>query len=215
MKTSIIFLLTLHLFLSSHAEGVDSLSSQSDSVWKDIINEIDLFYVNNALEVVRETNGSLESLLYFVDQMEGSSFTDSTGKLTKGSYQAVMADSITRIIDGDLLPLDPSELMQYRQVKIIQCNSGGWGFNEYDYFPCSISKREGRLYYEKLDGSQLKSGHLYRRDAYSYVFLGGTSANASYDSHDRIGGILYKVAPDMLFLIFTGKYEYEIHCLKR
>jgi hypothetical protein len=215
MKTSIMFLFSFYLVASCYAHINDSTGAKMDTTWKDIIDEVDLFYVDNALDVVKATNATLESLLNFIDQMEGSSYTDSAGKLPAGSYNAVMADSISRMFDGERMPLEASELMQYNKVKIIQCNWAGWGFNEYDFFPCSIRSRNGRLYYEKLAGSQIKSGYLYRRNAYSFVFLGAPSADATYESPGRIGGVLYKVGPDTIYLIFAGQYEYEIHCLKR
>jgi hypothetical protein len=75
----------------------------------------------------------------------------------------------------------------------------------YGWFSCRISERGGRLFFEKLGGSQRTSGYLYP-DAGSYVYLGasyvhynganetppaysgtGASAGAAQTPDDQIG----------------------------
>jgi hypothetical protein len=44
----------------------------------------------------------------------------------------------------------------------------------YPYFKCAIRKKDGKLFFEKLNGSQRVSGFLYRVKEDRYAFLGGT-----------------------------------------
>ncbi|WP_284314613.1 DUF4893 domain-containing protein [Labrys miyagiensis] len=44
----------------------------------------------------------------------------------------------------------------------------------YTYFKCAIHKKDGKLFFEKLNGSQRVSGFLYRVRDDRYAFLGGT-----------------------------------------
>lgn len=219
MKKCTLTVCLFQILMMGFAVNGTSSVKKFDNEWKTKIDSGYVHFVTDALELVKETNNSLGSLLNFAGQLEGTSYTDSTGKLPANSHNAIMADSINRLINGKRLPLELAELLSYKRVKSIQCNSFGWGFNEYSFMPCKIRYKNGKLFYEKIGGSQRKSGYLYRRDDYSYVFLGGWSVNddpqTTYDSSHRIEGILYKVAPGTLFLFFVGDHEYEIHCLKK
>ena len=219
MKKCILTVFLFQLLFLGFAGNGTTPTKKYDSEWKTIIDSGFLHLVTDALELVKETNSSLGSLLSFAGQMQGTSYTDSTGNLPAKSFNAIMADSITKLINGKRLPLEPAELLSYKRVKSIQCNTFGWGFNEYSYMPCKVRYKNGKLFYEKTAGSQRKSGYLYRRDDYSYVFLGGWSVNedpqTTYESSHRIEGILYKVAPGTIYLFFVGDHEYEIHCLKK
>ena len=89
----------------------------------------------------------------------------------------------------------------------------------YSWFTCRISEKEGRLFFEKLGGSQRTSGYLYP-DAGGYVYLGasyvhynganekppvysgtGAAAGASATPDDQIG---------LLTLTYDGRARLEL-----
>jgi hypothetical protein len=89
----------------------------------------------------------------------------------------------------------------------------------YGWFTCRISDRSGRLFFEKLGGSQRTSGYLYP-DAGGYVYLGasyvhynganekppqysgtGASAGAAQTPDDQIG---------LLSLTYDGRARLEL-----
>jgi len=55
-----------------------------------------------------------------------------------------------------------------------KAGDGKGGAYLYPYFKCAIRKKEGKLFFEKLNGSQRVSGFLYRVRNDRYAFLGGT-----------------------------------------
>lgn len=54
----------------------------------------------------------------------------------------------------------------------------------YGWFTCRISEKDGRLFFEKLTGSQRTSGYLYP-DAGGYVYLGAQSVGSGYGPMEK------------------------------
>ena len=118
MKKCILMLSMLQCLFAGFAGNGTTAVKKYDNEWKTIIDSGGYAdRINNALESVKETNRSLGSLLDFAGKMEGTSYTDSTGNLPAKSHNAIMADSITKLINGKRLPLEPAELLSYKRVK--------------------------------------------------------------------------------------------------
>jgi hypothetical protein len=54
----------------------------------------------------------------------------------------------------------------------------------YSWFRCRISERDGRLFFEKLNGSQRTSGYLYR-EGDGYVYLGAQYVGSGYGPMEK------------------------------
>jgi len=110
------------------------------------------------------------------------------------------------------LPISSNELLDFKKVKSTQ--GGEDGIFSYDYFACKFVIKNNKIFFNKTSGSQRKSGYLYKKDEQSFVFLGGTSYNddplSNYNSDSRTAGILFKVSPKKLIMIFTDDQSYEI-----
>jgi hypothetical protein len=55
-----------------------------------------------------------------------------------------------------------------------KASDGKGGAYLYPYFKCAIRKKDGQLFFEKLNGSQRLSGNLYRVGGARYALVGGT-----------------------------------------
>jgi Domain of unknown function (DUF4893) len=74
-------------------------------------------------------------------------------------------------------PIKGSDLAGDWKVRSVQHGTGGAVF-AYPWFKCRISEAErGELKFEKTNGSQRRSGKLYRHNGTSWVFLGGATVN--------------------------------------
>ncbi|MCF6132610.1 DUF4893 domain-containing protein [Flavobacterium wongokense] len=160
--------------------------------WKDIITDEDSQRINNAVNFVTVRLNNLPQ---------------------KGDYDENDKKSeVLKIIQSKKLAINSEDLVQFKRVRSIQ---GDENLFIYDYFSCKFKKEEDRIFFKKTTGSQRKSGYLYKKDEFSYVFLGGYSYNndplTSYNSENGEAGILYKISPGKLILIFPQtKYGYEI-----
>lgn len=80
---------------------------------------------------------------------------------------------------------------------------------------------DGKIFFEKTSGSQRKFGFIYDNKPDSKVFLGGWSINddpqTTYDSENSVLGMLYKLGPNKLIMLFLAPDEqsFEIYELTK
>lgn len=112
-------------------------------------------------------------------------------------------------INTTKITIDDSELLSFNKVRSI--------FAGNNYWSCKFAHRNGKIFFQKTSGSQRRAGFLYRKDQYSFVFLGGWTVNndpiKNYDSENSTAGILFKIPDDKIIMITNhgdGK-PYEIY----
>ena len=98
--------------------------------------------------------------------------------VTKGMMESRVAgeehgayNELTSIMEGTLAPADGEKLKGQWNCRTIKAGGPFAGFVVYGWFRCEVVEKDGRLFFEKLTGSQRMSGFLYERDAKSWVLL--------------------------------------------
>ena len=77
-------------------------------------------------------------------------------------------------LDGDLRPISRGALIGNWRCRTAK--SGGiLPPIGYSWFQCRVSERGGRLFFQKLNGTQRLAGYLYPHQSGGYVLLGGWS----------------------------------------
>ena len=72
--------------------------------------------------------------------------------------------SVRKLLMAKNLKITNQELLTYRKVRSIQVSR--MGIFSYPYFSCRFKKKDGKLFFEKISGSQRKSGYTY-----DYIFF--------------------------------------------
>ncbi|MCM1078065.1 MAG: DUF4893 domain-containing protein [Bacteroidales bacterium] len=134
--------------------------------------------------------------------------------LDNGAYGREEYGRVGRLLTGKELPLSPEELKEYRRVRSVQVNN--MGIFSYPYFPCRFRDKDGRIFFEKLRGSQRKSGFVYDNKPAAKLFLGGWSVNDEpqtvYGSNNSEAGMVYKTEDGKLIMLFvTPGRAFEIY----
>lgn len=98
--------------------------------------------------------------------------------VTKGMMESRVAgeengtyNELVSIMEGAIAAADPEKLKGAWNCRTIKAGGPFAGFVVYGWFRCEVVQREGRLFFEKLTGSQRQSGFLYERDEKSWVLL--------------------------------------------
>ncbi|MFN4353808.1 DUF4893 domain-containing protein [Parvibaculum sp.] len=98
--------------------------------------------------------------------------------VTKGMMESRVAgeehgayNELTSIMEGTLAPADAEKLKGQWNCRTIKAGGPFAGFVVYGWFRCEVVERDGRLFFEKLTGSQRMSGFFYERDEKSWVLL--------------------------------------------
>ena len=98
--------------------------------------------------------------------------------VTKGMMESRVAgeehgayNELTSIMEGTLASADGEKLKGQWNCRTIKAGGPFAGFVVYGWFRCEVVEKDGRLFFEKLTGSQRMSGFLYERDAKSWVLL--------------------------------------------
>lgn len=176
--------------------------------WLNLIDSSDLRCINNSIGKTNEINLTLQLDVYSANN----------NILEVNEIDTLKISQISELVNCIKLPINKNELTGYNKVKSIQCNTMGPGIAEYGFFPCRFYFRNNKIFFQKMGGSQRKSGYLYRKDEFSYVFLGAWSVNKNptteYGGEFSTAGIMYKVAPDTIIMIFTDDSGYEIFIIK-
>jgi Domain of unknown function (DUF4893) len=125
------------------------------------------------------------------------------------------------------LPLDAAALKGDWKVRSIQ--GGRYGIYAYPWFKARVTEREGKLFFEKLTGSQRRSGWLLPPQGQgSWILLGGATVNedpqVAYSreagaqmaqSSDTVGQVWGIAEGRVLMLLDASADGYEIYQLKR
>jgi hypothetical protein len=124
-------------------------------------------------------------------------------------------------------PLDAAALTGDWKVRSLQ--GARYGVFPYPWFKARITRRDGRLFFEKLTGSQRRSGWLLPPEdgTGDWYFVGGASVNedpqvpyskaAGADPRDSdTVGTAWGIAEDrVLMLLDVSDESYEVYQLKR
>lgn len=124
--------------------------------------------------------------------------------------------------------LAPKEWLGEWRVRSIQGTR--YGVFVYPWFKARVTERDGRLFFEKTNGSQRRSGWLYAPTdgAKEWVFAGGASVNedpqvpysrdagASAAADSDSVGVAWKIGEGRLVMVLDVRGDdYEIYQLKR
>lgn len=98
--------------------------------------------------------------------------------VTKGMMESRVAgeengsyNELVSVMEEETVAAEPEELRGEWNCRTIKAGGPFAGFVVYGWFRCEVREREGRLFFEKLSGSQRQSGYLYPRDEKSWVLL--------------------------------------------
>ena len=98
--------------------------------------------------------------------------------VTKGMMESRVAgeengsyNELVRVMEAETRAADPEKLKGQWNCRTIKAGGPFAGFVVYGWFRCAVVEKEGRLFFEKLTGSQRQSGFLYERDEKSWVLL--------------------------------------------
>lgn len=98
--------------------------------------------------------------------------------VTKGMMESRVAgeehgayNELTSIMEGTLAPAAAEKLKGQWNCRTIKAGGPFAGFVVYGWFRCDVVEKDGRLFFEKLTGSQRMSGFFYERDEKTWVLL--------------------------------------------
>ena len=98
--------------------------------------------------------------------------------VTKGMMESRVAgeehgtyNELVSVMEEETVAADPEELKGQWNCRTIKAGGPFAGFVVYGRFRCEIVEKNGRLFFEKLSGSQRQSAYLYPRDEKSWVLL--------------------------------------------
>lgn len=126
---------------------------------------------------------------------------------------------VKKLLTSKNLRITNQELLAYKRVRSIQVSN--MGIFSYPYFACRFKRKDGKLFFEKISGSQRKSGYVYDNKPNSKVFLGGWSVNdepqTTYDSDHSEPGMIYKIGTNKIIMVFLAPDEqsFEIYELTK
>ena len=114
--------------------------------------------------------------------------------VTKGMMQSRVAgeengsyNELVSVMEEEAVEADAEKLKGLWNCRTIKAGGPFAGFVVYGWFRCEIREREGRLFFEKLTGSQRQSGYLYPRDEKSWVLLATPNEGHSGPIRDYSG----------------------------
>jgi hypothetical protein len=132
------------------------------------------------------------------------------------------------LLDAPALPLRRADLPGEWRCRSLQVNRSG--VFVYPFFRCRITAEKGRLLFDKLTGSQRRSGELSEAGPDRFVFLGGATVNdeprrpystaqTDWDGESTESdtvGVLTRKGEDRLLMILDATADaYELYELRR
>lgn len=147
MRFAVLAALVSLLAFPAFADGADTEGAALD--WRSQATELDRDKLDRYEDAV--TKGMMES------RVAGEEH---------GAY-----NELTSIMEGTLAPADAAKLKGQWNCRTIKAGGPFAGFVVYGWFRCEVVEKDGRLFFEKLTGSQRMSGFLYERDEKSWVLL--------------------------------------------
>ncbi|MEQ9228524.1 MAG: DUF4893 domain-containing protein [Parvibaculum sp.] len=98
--------------------------------------------------------------------------------VTKGMMESRVAgeengsyNELVSVMEEETVAAGPEQLKGQWNCRTIKAGGPFAGFVVYGWFRCEVVEKDGRLFFEKLTGSQRQSGFLYERDEKSWVLL--------------------------------------------
>lgn len=179
---------------------------EKDRTWQDVIHDAH--------------RGSLKDPLRYVGLINANLEPDAMGR-----------DEVAKIREltgGEMLPVKRSELVGSWRCRSIQAQR--WGIFAYPYFQCRISESPEGLLFQKISGSQRRSGYFFEDGGRRFVFLGGKHVNeepavfysgmsADFDGEnlesDTVGVLQKKGDGRFLMILDASPDQYELYELVR
>lgn len=217
--------------IGSPFEGRFKIESDNRLVGKlEMGSHGDDWYFNGNAELVKEKpvmpenlNPKLEGIIlpsdYGVLARDRNIAWEALSTLTPKSYGYAEKKMVEKLLNAKTHPITPKDMIGFRRVRSIQIDARD-GIFSYPYFNCRFKKADGKVFFEKITGSQRKSGYVYQNSPESLVFLGGWSVNddpqTGYDSTNSAVGKVYKIGPRKAIMIFpTEEDRVEIYELTK
>lgn len=114
--------------------------------------------------------------------------------VTKGMMESRVAgeengsyNELVSVMEEETVGADPESLKGQWNCRTIKAGGPFAGFVVYGWFRCEVRESDGRLFFEKLTGSQRQSGYLYPRDEKSWVLLATPNEGHSGPVRDYSG----------------------------
>ncbi|MCF8469158.1 MAG: DUF4893 domain-containing protein [Parvibaculum sp.] len=106
--------------------------------------------------------------------------------VTKGMMESQVAgeengsyNELVSVMEAETVEADAAALKGQWTCRTIKAGGPFTGFVVYGWFRCEVVEKDGRLFFEKLSGSQRQSGYLYPRDLKSWVLLAAPNRDHS------------------------------------
>lgn len=112
------------------------------------------------------TRHDLDRLARYEDAVTKGMMESQVAGEENGSYNELVS-----VMEEETIAADPAVLAGQWSCRTIKAGGPFAGFVVYGWFRCDVVEKEGRLFFEKLSGSQRQSGYLYPRDQKSWVLL--------------------------------------------
>lgn len=209
------------VFAAINFFGID-MKAQSGSVgyaYPDSVEVVEVVEVVEAIDSLDYVDYSLYGIIknrdwdrLVLDREQALSVLD---HLPSDAYGLNERAAVRKLLTAKNLRITNQELMAYRKVRSIQVSR--LGIFSYPYFSCRFKRKDGKLFFEKISGSQRKSGYIYDNKPDSKVFLGGWSVNddpqTTYDSENSEPGMIYKIGTNKVIMVFLAPDEqsFEIY----
>lgn len=189
-------------------------------------NPDDAWYYNGNTELIKQKpempenlNPDLEGIILPADyatlSLDREKAWEALSAVSSGLYGYAEKTDVEKLLNAKTYPVTPEEMIRFRRVRSIQIDAHN-GIFSYPYFNCRFKKIDGKVFFEKTNGSQRKSGYLYQNGPKSLIFLGGWSVNddpqTAYGSENSIAGTVYKIGEGKAIMIFpTENNRVEIY----
>jgi hypothetical protein len=140
-----------------HIRGADDLSeSNGTDEWKKHITPVNAKRIEDIEVNIYLANNQNFNKYFKASDREGLARLDSI--FQEKDYQAV-----------------DQEIIGVWKCRVSKLSKSG--VMTYPFYICKIKKTKNGLFFEKVSGSQRRSGYLFRKNSSEYVFLGGWSVN--------------------------------------
>ncbi len=182
-------------------------------------NPDDSWYYDGNVQLIRQKpempdnlNSELEGTIlpndYGVLSLDREKAQEVLSNVPSGSYGYSEKTDVEKLLNAKTYHVTPKEMIGFKRVRSIQIDARD-GIFSYPYFNCRFRKIDGKVFFEKTNGSQRKSGYLYQNRPNSLIFLGGWSVNddpqTAYGSTNSIAGTVYKIGDRKAIMIFPSE----------
>lgn len=144
-------------------------------------NPDDPRYYNGNAQLVRQTpempdnlNPELKGIIlptdYSILSLDRQIAQDVLKTVMPSSYGYDEKRSVEKLLNARTYPISPVDMIGFKRVRSIQIDARD-GIFSYPYFRCLFSESAGKVFFEKITGSQRKSGYIYQNTPESLIFL--------------------------------------------